>query len=560
MGNYNYSSKSSYYKLMKKEKKKLYEIKSELNGQIITKWIKKNTKIIKRKNLYSDWKIFLLKQLHNSEGWKHSLYNFIHKEINNKQTYLLENEIFIEQFCFIFFPKNFENNKNKKYPKKDIKILENSVENILDDDKSEKLIRLNENLSSKIERLDTNSLKSAAEINNIQLEKEYINIIRKHLELDINPINDIINKFSEEYSNRMNNKINLITEEKYENDLINIKIQVIEDIQTFIELIKVSLKFFYFRVISYKYFLDEKDEVFNLVSSILFKNKKFYQSLFKLFQLSNEQKINDLEQKKIKIGKLSPKDAGISPKFCLDDETEKLKKDKDYLKNEKLNENKNKSKLAHFLEKTNSENSDRSSIIHIDEEERIRNTFDFTKKKDDRDYSFYNIKRQYSYSFKNYKDISNKLESVKSELDNLQLENSFLFSFNNNNKYSKIPYGKVINYINSIQDNYIPHNKLIIMALSNSLIHECIDEYWKNVENIEKKYLDLNVDELITIYLYIIYNLNLDTIYTELDFIKYFTRDIDKNSILGFYYSTFEGCLNFIMSINKKEDFLGDNN
>ena len=45
------------------------------------------------------------------------------------------------------------------------------------------------------------------------------------------------------------------------------------------------------KVINYEYFLDEKDEVFDLVSSILFNKTKFYKSLFELFELSNEKKI-----------------------------------------------------------------------------------------------------------------------------------------------------------------------------------------------------------------------------------------------------------------------------
>ena len=98
---------------------------------------------------------------------------------------------------------------------------------------------------------------------------------------------------------------------------------------------KVTLKLFYVKLINYEHFLDEKDETFNLISSILFNMKNFYQSLFKLFELSNKKKYQDLENKKITLGELSPKNAGINIKFRLDDETEKLKKDKNYIENVK---------------------------------------------------------------------------------------------------------------------------------------------------------------------------------------------------------------------------------
>ena len=58
-----------------------------------------------------------------------------------------------------------------------------------------------------------------------------------------------------------------------------------------------------------------------------------------------------------------------------------------------------------------------------------------------------------------------------------------------------------------------------------------------------------------SIYLYIVYNMDLPSIYTELDFIKYFTGSTTKQSMIGYYYTTIEGCLTFIMDAKTKEDF-----
>ena len=66
--------------------------------------------------------------------------------------------------------------------------------------------------------------------------------------------------------------------------------------------------------------------------------------------------------------------------------------------------------------------------------------------------------------------------------------------------------------------------------------------------------MNVNADELMSIYLYIIYNMNLYSIYTQLDFIRYFTGSITKQSIIGYYYTTIEGSLAFIMSAKTKED------
>ena len=578
MGISNNSLKSSYYRTLKKELKRSYEqgINIKLNKEIIKQWIKRNTKIISIEVINTDWKIFLLNQLnnkeYNTEKWKDSLNIFIQKKINNNQTYFFESEILLEQFYLSFFPKLSEINKYKLNPKKVRKISENMNEkilidnnnNIIEDNKSERLIKSNENLISNNESRESSSVRSDSDtkIKNANLKKIYISIIEKHLKMDDYPINAIINKFSEEYTNIINNKIQIIKNERNENNLIEeIKNKVIKDIQTFVEIIKVAIKLYYLKVINYEYFLDEKDEVFDLVSSILFNKTKFYKSLFELFELSNEKKNNDLKQQKIKFGILNPEDVGIDTKFCLNDETKKLKNNKDYLKNENKG-NKNKSKIVDYFEKMHSDNSEKSYESH-NEKEVIRLSYDFGKKKDDISDSYYNIKKQSSYRTFDYKEFSNNLENSIKELDNLQIDNSSLFSFNSNFINSKIPYKSVINCICSIKNYQIPYHKLKIIAYSSSLISKCIEEFWKDADNndnndnnnnLKEKYLKLNSDEIIKIYLYLIYNINLDSIFTEIDLIKCFAGNKLELPMFGYYYDSIKGILDFIMDAETKDD------
>jgi len=104
-----------------------------------------------------------------------------------------------------------------------------------------------------------------------------------------------------------------------------------------------------------------------------------------------------------------------------------------------------------------------------------------------------------------------------------------------------------------MKDYCTPLDKLSIIALTSVLITESIDNFWKG-KKIEKKLLNIDADELMSIYLYITYNMDLPSIYTELDFINYFTGSITKQSMIGYYYTTIEGSLNFIMSAKTKED------
>ena len=271
---------------------------------------------------------------------------------------------------------------------------------IIDEDiKSEKLLKSDENLISENEIEEESSLRSDFKSKNEQFEKKFISIIKSQLEFNFHPINAIINKFSNLYTDIINNKI----KETYDNDIIKkIKSGIIEDIQNFIELMKVTLKLFYVKVINYEHFLDEKDETFNLISSILFNMKNFYQSLFKLFELSNKKKYQDLENKKIQLGELSPKSAGINIKFRLDDETEKLKKDKNYIENVKystVDKIQNKKRVFKFFEDLYLD----TSIIRI-------NTFDGINKKKEDNIQYMNSNlsnQQKKFSSQKFREFSN---------------------------------------------------------------------------------------------------------------------------------------------------------
>ena len=407
------------------------------------------------------------------------------------------------------------------------KTLEFEYEIIDEDIQSEKLLKSNENLISENEIEEENSLRSDYKSKNEQFEKKLISIIKSQLEFNFHPINAIINKFSNLYTDIINNKI----KETYDNDIIKkIKSGIIEDIQNFIELMKVTLKLFYVKLINYEHFLDEKDETFNLISSILFNMKNFYQSLFKLFELSNKKKYQDLENKKIKLGELSPKSAGINIKFSLEDETKK--------------------RVFKFFEDLYLD----TSIIRI-------NTFDGINKKKEDNIQYMNSNlsnQQKKFSSQKFREFSNNSILSKKEIDVIQLENPYLLFSNGDIVDHKIPYGKVINYLEGIKNYHLPHDKLKIFALSSKLIKECIEQFWKDNQIPEKNYLNLDADEFMSIYLYIIYNTNLESIYTELDFINYFIADKTKQSKLGYYFATVDACLNFIMSVEKKEDLSGN--
>ena len=619
-----HKSSRSYYNLMKKELKKSYDkiIESDFNKNYSIQL--KKFEAEKKKKIYLndgeiiDWKSFLLFKFYvkKTSSWQYYLYNYIQNDLNysNFQIYYFENQIFTEQFFLLSFPQFYlkdsdrlnepilflyeqnelkssyknQNKLNKKKEKEKRKEIE--MKKINETDKNYQKKKIEEKMYLNISPSDTiiqNELN--IDIDNLADEKvlnkfnsykirEHINLIRKQLE-SINhhhPINAIIKKFAEFYSDILIKEFNSLQNadirkiEKSKEKLVN-------EIKNFIEIISVALKLFYSKTVNYEFFVSERDEFFNLICYILFNEKKFYNSLFNLFNLSNNIKTENFQKKKKEFKVVTPKDAGISVQFRLDDETEKLKNNNGCIP-EKTNKKK---EIMTFLEITDISRSRYNSIFSKgDSKGVITSSFassqsvyikvsnikmkDFNEdvNKDVNKDVKENIDRKMSViSFKEFTEkINSQTETLKEKIEiNLdenpsQLDIPSFYDFDLENE-KKIPYGKAIEYIQTMKDYCTPLDKLSIIALTSVLITESIDNFWKG-KKIEKKLLNIDADELMSIYLYITYNMDLPSIYTELDFINYFTGSITKQSMIGYYYTTIEGCLNFIMSSKCKEDFI----
>ena len=434
--------------------------------------------------------------------------------------------------------------------------------------------------------------------------REHISFIRKQLEDREHPIHQIINKFSEyfamkinkdreslsfsesskEYEHPVETKKNNRALSSFSENLEKKKDKIIKDIQDFIEIISVALKLFYAKTINYQSFIGERDEFFNLVCFILFKQKTFYQKLFEFFELSNKQKSEQLQKKKIDIGDLSTIEAGIAIKFCLDKSTEKLKKNPKLDTTEIRKERKRAAIIDYFerldfyqnyisfnIDPNDPECSDQSvnyqwtkskneSYIENQKNEiSILTNYEEVKKTDKKKDKKRSHKPSVS-TYKEFSDLYNKesISIMEKYEDDLNENPSQLDIKLDTNKTinQNMPYAEAIEYITKIKDYNTPLDKLTIIALTSALITDCVDKFWKGEEGLDNQYLSINADELMSIYLYIVYNMNLPSIYTQLDFINNFTGVATKQSMIGYYYTTVEGCLNFIMNISKKDDFI----
>ena len=67
--------------------------------------------------------------------------------------------------------------------------------------------------------------------------------------------------------------------------------------------------------------------------------------------------------------------------------------------------------------------------------------------------------------------------------------------------------------------------------------------------------LSIDADELMTIFMYIVYKAHMPLLYVHSDFINYFTSPTTKSTMIGYYYTTLKGCLDYLLEVKNKEEF-----
>ena len=572
------NTKKSYYELLRKNMKKSYDLieTNEFNQEFSFK-ISQFNSTKKRTKIFDiligetfDWKFYLLnkleKKLNAIGNWENELNTFIETEFTYKKTYenyFLENKIFLNQFYLRNNPQQALNDsKGLHEPLLTLLFDTNEIETYFNE-----ISKLPDRLRTFTNGKLRNSEKSFLSENILDEKnqnkyysyqvRKHIDLIRRQLDNPKHPIYLIIKKFSEIYFDYLNKCYDKVKN----NEDINKKTKdsVIKDIQDFIDIIAIALKLFYMKSINYDYFEHEKDEFINLVCQILFNQKNFEKELFKFFELSNKEKQSQFKQKKKVLGDITPKDVGISIKFRLDKETENFKKNNNY-GNKSIKEETGIVKYFKDLDIEVEEKLRRSFRIEVGELEMVSSFNDQRKmnlfvsdrsRAESIDKNFIykpkkkNNKRESTESISSYKEFSEKYNnsSFFSEFD-IKIEKDDIHN----------PYGKAIEFIELIKYYKTPLEKLTIIALESALITTSVNSFWKEQKNLPNNFLRIDADELLSIYLYIICKMNTDTIFTQLDYIQNFIGLASKQSLVGYFYTTVEGCIKFLISAKSKEN------
>ena len=559
--------KSSYYKLLSKNIKKRYDINhNDLTNQSYSlfdkdfdkSYVNQRLSIMPSVQHFIPWKSYLLSALNSFEKdncylWAGSLYQIILEE-NFQEQIKFQNLFFYQEAQILsnlkidindsFYPEDFGYNNTikerdylndiddpllDKIPDDPFYFVKNKITNIL----MASFISGSDSYGTSVKK-DPNK-----EYNfNKKKIKQYMDVFRQHLCIKEHPINFVITKFIEQFipkideaidNYKINYKINNVNCEDKAKDII-------DQMKEFMVLIQVTIKLFYARSISYNYFKDEKDEFLNLVSFIIFNNNVIYNKFFQLFDLMNKEKQEILEQKYELLGDLKPEDVGIKPVFCLNQVTKDLM---EKLTEEKNNENKNKN-----LDKEKKEEED--IIITTTPIKKI-------EKEDDINEMKININ---DITNSNEKFSINENFKVTSDTGKLNIFTEDIFK-NKISLNSNEPYYEAILYIKKIIDFKVPLHKLIVVASLSNVITGCVNKFWKNMDNIIKpEMLSIDSDELMSIFIYIIYKCKISALLIHADFIEHFITQTTKGSMIGYYFITFKGCLDFLLNVKSKDDFI----
>ena len=314
---------------------------SFLNHQNAINDYKPNKDICFKKN-FKNCK--LRKKIRPNIDWKTYLFNFFEKQIRKSHEFYEDiiDEIKQEKFgfenqylSFIFFI-DFENTYNSK--NKDYNFKEYMKDDELDYEKQLKS-RLSRNSSIAyddnivrsliiIEDLPEEEINEEQNSSNEQKKKRkkvinLIKLIKSQIEEKNHPINIVISIFEKHISSLIEN-LSKVYEGQPKTDIEKLNSTIFTNIQKFAVKIHTAVKLFYSRVINLECFSEEKDELINVIMTIIFNTGSIYNKIFHLLTMQYNEDINDFKDKLSLFKDLKPKDIQIEDKFCLDENTKKL--------------------------------------------------------------------------------------------------------------------------------------------------------------------------------------------------------------------------------------------
>jgi len=449
--------------------------------------------------------------------------------------------------------------------------------------------------------------------------KKYIKIFREHIyKNNEHPIMCIINSFNKIFCKYINTKLKdfddklkkfQLEADEYNKNLEKFEEEITTNLQNFIIHMHCTTKLFYSTVIDYSPFQQEKDDLMNMLITLFFKTGNLYETIYELYSRAFSQKIQDLQDKLIKLKNVKPKSLGIQVKFCLDDDTLELQKNilkqKREEKDKKESEQKMEEKKETEETKINNNNLNNNNIINNnndqnvlkgkateldlikegDEEEKedeeetgnLINTsmnknersdsyllekIDLDDSKGDADaenipiFSGFSQFRNTINSFNNKKFMFPKLHNKLR--DTIAIKNDYINEAKVVGKLP-VPYLSAIKLFSTLKKYKAPFEKIVIIAAISDQITESATTFWSEMEKyIKKDFLSIEADEIMAIFLFIVIRCQMPEIIIFSKMITNFTTPNTKSFSISYNFTLLEASMEYIMSLRDLKELVKD--
>ena len=153
--------------------------------------------------------------------------------------------------------------------------------------------------------------------------KEYIKNFKEHILNKDHPINIVAQLFESVWVEYAKGKLEFMKNNYGEpngqsrREIEKETTELTYQFQKFMIKLQVCLKLFYSRTINYTFFNEEKDELINLTTTLVFRTGNIYETMFSLYAFGLSQEISEMSNKYQKLSLIKPEDLGILPQFCL---------------------------------------------------------------------------------------------------------------------------------------------------------------------------------------------------------------------------------------------------
>ena len=186
---------------------------------------------------------------------------------------------------------------------------------------------------------------------------------------------------------------------------------------------------------------------------------------------------------------------------------------------------------------------------------------------DSRNDNYHNVSNQIRNSVNNF---NNKIyffpklhKKLKNNININEEKKTSKFYKNKDSKEIKLPlpYISAINLMKSIKKYKTPFEKILLVAAISDQIMESATSFWKDMEQyIEKDYLFIEADEIMTIFLYIIIQSQMPDILLYCKIINNFTTQFTKGFNIAYNYTLLEASVDYINDLKDINDLSKNQN